>query len=152
MRKIIMMTIAVALATTATLVAAEQTDVLATVNQLVTAFNQGDNKALVALCTDEMCIIDEFAPHEWHGPGTCAKWLADYEADAKKNGITEGAVSIGKPRHLDVTGDRAYVVLPANYTFKENGKPKKETDATWTFTLQKVEAGWRVTGWAWAKP
>jgi hypothetical protein len=152
MRKMMMTTIAVAIATVATVIAAEQTDVMATVNQLVTAFNTGDSKGLVALCTGEMCIIDEFPPHEWHGSGTCAKWLADYGADAKKNGITDGAVSIGQPRHVDITGDRAYVVVPANYTYQENGKPKNETNATWTFTLQKVEAGWRVTGWAWAKP
>ena len=61
-------------------------------------------------------------------------------------------MSVGKPRHVDITGDRAYVVVPANYSYNENGKPKKETNASWTFALQKVEAGWRVIGWAWAKP
>ena len=144
-------TLAVALLTTTTLVASDQTEVMAATNQSVDAFNKGDTKGLVALCTDEMCIIDEFPPHEWHGAGTCSKWLADYDADAKKNGITDGAVTISKPRHIDVTGVRAYVVVPANYTYKQHGKPMKETNSTWTFTLQKVEGNWRITGWAWAK-
>ena len=91
------------------------------------------------------------SPYEWHGAGTCSKWLAGYEADAKKNGITDGADAIGKPRHVDVTANRAYVVIPANYIYKQHGKPMKETNSTWTFTLQKVQASWRVTGWAWAK-
>jgi ketosteroid isomerase-like protein len=150
MHKVII-TLAVTALTTATLLASEQTDVMATVNQLVASFNNGDTKSLLAACTDEMSIIDEFPPHEWHGAGTCSKWLADYDADAKKNGIADGVVTIGKPRHVDVTADRAYVVVPANYTYKQHGKPMKETNSTWTFTLQKVQAGWRVTGWAWAK-
>jgi len=147
----IMITLAVALLTTATLVASDQSDVMAVVNQLVVAFNNGDTKSLLAGCTDEMSIIDEFPPHEWHGAGTCAKWLGDYDADAKKNGITDGVVSIGEPRHVDVTAERAYVVVPATYTYKQHGKPMNETDSTWTFALQRVQAGWRVTGWAWAK-
>jgi SnoaL-like domain len=147
----IVMTMAVAVLTTAQLVASEQTDVMATVNQLVEAFNKGDTKSLLASCIDEMCIIDEFPPHEWHGAGTCTKWLADYDADARKNGISDGAVTIGKPRHVDVTADRAYVVVPANYTYKQHGKSMKEIGSIWTFALQKVEGSWRVTGWAWAK-
>ena len=66
----IMITLAGAVLTTATLVASEQTDVMATVNQLVAAFNKGDTKSLLDVCTDQMCIIDEFPPHEWHGAGT----------------------------------------------------------------------------------
>lgn len=147
----IMMTMAVAILTTTQLVASEQTDVMATMNQLVEAFNKGDTKSLLASCTDEMCIIDEFPPHEWHGSGTCSKWLADYDADAKKNGISDGAVTVHKPLHVDVTADRAYVVVPANYTYKQHGKSMKEIGSIWTFTLQKVEGSWRVTGWAWAK-
>ena len=52
---------------------------------------------------------------------------------------------------LIITADRAYVVVPANYTFKKNGKLVKETGSMFTFALQKGEAGWRITGWAWAK-
>jgi ketosteroid isomerase-like protein len=154
MRKL-MITVAVAVLMTGPLFAAEKSekaDVMDVVNQLMDAFNKGDQKTVLALCTDEMSIIDEFPPHEWHGAGACQKWLDDYDADAKKNGITDGVVGIGKPRHVDVTGDRAYVVVPASYTWKQNGKPEKETDATWTLTLQKGKDGWRITGWSWAKP
>jgi ketosteroid isomerase-like protein len=151
MRKL-MIAVAVALLVTKSLFAAEKDDVLAVVKQCNDAFNQGDVKAAVALGTDEMSIIDEFPPHEWHGPGAFAKWFADYDADAKKNGITDGKVTIGKARHVDVNGNRAYAVLNATYTWKQNGKPKKETNATWTFTLLKTKDGWRITGWCWSRP
>jgi len=35
-----------------------------------------------------------FHPYAWHGAGACAKWSSDYDADAKKKGITEGHVTL----------------------------------------------------------
>ena len=128
-----------------------QAAVLAPVHQFVDGFNKGDTKSLLSACADQTSILDEFPPHEWHGPGACAKWGSDFEADAKKNGITDGVVTLGSPRHVDITGDRAYVVVPANYTFKQKGKPGKEIGSTLTVALQKGPTGWRITGWAWAK-
>ena len=128
-----------------------QTAVLAPVNQFVDAFNKGDVKMLVASCADQTSILDEFPPHEWHGTGACAKWASDFDADAKKNGITDGVVTLSKASHVDITADRAYVVIPANYTFKQKGKPVSEVGSIITLTLQKIPAGWRITGWSWAK-
>ena len=131
--------------------ATEKTDVMATVRKFVENFNKGDAKAAAATCADQAAIIDEFPPHEWHGAGACAKWMEDYDADAKKNGITDGSVTLGAPLHVDVTADRAYVVVPATYKFKQNGKLNQETDSLLTIALQKTAAGWRMTGWAWTK-
>jgi ketosteroid isomerase-like protein len=125
--------------------------VMAVVNQFVNGFNKGDTKSALATCADQTSIIDEFPPHEWHGAGACAKWMADYEANAKKDGITDGVVTITSTKHLDVTGDRAYLVTLADYTWKEKGKPMKETASTFTFVLQKGAAGWRIIGWSWSR-
>lgn len=129
----------------------QEADVMVPVHQFVDGFNQGDTKTAAAACADQTSIIDEFPPHEWHGAGACSKWMDDYDADAKKNGITDGIVTLSKPRHIDITADHAYVVIPSNYTFKQKGKPVKETGSMFTFALQKGQAGWRITGWAWAK-
>ena len=149
MRKL-MIAVAVVFMTVGTLFASEQSDVVDTVNRFLDAFNKGDTKTVLALCMDDMSMLDEFPPHEWHGAGAMSKWSADYEADSKKKGVTDGKVTMGKPRHVDVTGDRAYVVAPANYTYKQNGKPMKE-DGEDTYALQKGKDGWRITGWCWAK-
>lgn len=132
-------------------VAAEKTDVLAPIHQFVNGFNKGDVKTALAACAEQTSIIDEIPPHEWHGAGACSNWATDFEADAKKNGITDGIVTLAKPRHVDVNGDRAYVVVPTSYTFKQKGKPKKEAGSTLTVALQKAATGWRITGWAWTK-
>ena len=128
-----------------------QTAVLVSVRQFVDGFNKGDTKTLLAACADQTSILDEFPPHEWHGTGACAKWVSDFDADAKKNGITDGFVTLSNPSHVDITSNRAYVVVPANYTFKQKGKPVSEVGSIIMLALQKNATGWRITGWSWAK-
>ena len=55
-------------------------------------------------------------------------------------------------RDIDITADRAYVVVPATYSYKEKGPPVTEPGSIWTLALKKGEAGWRITGWAWTAP
>jgi hypothetical protein len=132
-------------------IAAEKDDVMVPVKQFVDGFNKGDVKSALATCAEQTSIIDEFPPHEWHGPGACATWANDFDADAKKNGVTDGKVTLGKPKHVDVAADRAYVVVPASYAYKLKGKAMKEAGSMLTLALQKAAAGWRITGWAWTK-
>jgi ketosteroid isomerase-like protein len=131
--------------------ASDKTEVVAVVNQFLDGFNKGDTKAALATCAPQTAIIDEFSPYVWQGSTACSDWANDFDADAKKNGITDAIVTLGKPRHVDIVGDRAYLVMPANFKFKVKGKPTAETGSTFTVTLQKLAAGWRITGWAWAK-
>jgi ketosteroid isomerase-like protein len=146
----IFMAMALCAAMQLTAVAQDNSAVLARIHQFVDAFNHGDTKAMVAASADQVSIIDEFPPHSWSGAGAIAKWVRDYDADAKKNGITDGVVTIGSPRHIDVTADCAYVVVPADYTYKQNGKVVKETGSIFTLVLQKSATGWRIMAWSWA--
>jgi hypothetical protein len=134
-----------------TAAASDEADVMASVHRFVDAFNKGDTKTATAACANHAFIIDEFPPYQWQGAGACSTWMNDYDADAKKNGITDGIVTLDSPRHVDVTADRAYVVVPANYAFNEKGKPVKEVGSLLTIALQKAEAAWRITGWSWSK-
>jgi ketosteroid isomerase-like protein len=132
--------------------ASEKSDVADTVSKFLDAFNKGDTETAAAVCAEETSIIDEFPPHEWHGAGGCAKWMAAYDEDAKKNGISDGIVTLGKPRHIDVTGHRAYVVIPATYVYKKQGTEEKEVGSILTVALHKEkDTGWHITGWSWAK-
>ena len=126
----------------------DKTDVLAAVKAYVDDFNKGDTAAASALCTGQAAIIDDFAPHIWQGAAACADWAAALEAFAKAQGITDPKVTVGKPKALSTTGDRAYAVLPAHYTYRQHGKPVNEP-GLFTFALQKRDAGWRIAGWSW---
>ncbi len=132
-------------------VASPERDVMAVVNQFISGFNTGDFKRAVATCASPASIIDDFPPHEWHGVTACADWASAYAADAKKDGITGGRVTMGTPWRVDVTGTRAYVVVPVAFSFKDHGKPVKETGAVFTVALQRLAPGWLITGWAWAR-
>jgi SnoaL-like domain len=131
--------------------ASETTEVMATVHQFIDGLNKGDTKTALAACAAPSSIIDEFPPHEWQGVTACADWSNDFDTYNKKSGITDPIATLGKPKHVDITGDRAYVVVPATYTYKQNGKRATESGSILTVALQKVTAGWRITGWAWAK-
>lgn len=135
------------LATSAT--ASDTTDVMAAVNQSKDAFNKGDSKAFLATCAPQAVVVDEFAPYVWSGATACSDWWSANAANDKKLGSTNGVLTISKPWHVTVDGDRAYVVVPAKYTDMQNGK-KTVDSAVWTVTLQKT-SGWLVTGSAWAQ-
>lgn len=130
--------------------ASDKTEVMATVNQFIDGFNNGDVKSALATCASPVSIVDEFPPYAWQGPTACADWANDFEANAKKDAITDSVVTLAKPRHVNVSADRAYVVVKADYKYKQKGKKVSQKGATMTVALQKSAAGWRITGWAWA--
>lgn len=129
----------------------ENAAVMAAVNQFNDGMNKGDTKTALATCASPAFIIDEFPPHSWSGATACADWANDFDAFNKKSGVTDVKATLGKPRHVDITGDRAYVVVPATYTYKEKGKRVTESGSTLTAAMQKGADGWRITAWTWSK-
>jgi hypothetical protein len=150
MRNILIAVVVAASAVTAPDAAAQETEVMAVVNQFVDGFNQGDTKSALAACGAETSIIDEFPPYVWHGKGACSTWASDFEAFAKENEMTDAVVTLNKARRFDVAAEHAYVVIPAGMTYKSKGQPMSATDAVFTVALKKGESGWRITGWSWA--
>jgi ketosteroid isomerase-like protein len=125
-------------------------DVMTPIRQFIDGFNKGDVPSALAACADQAFVIDEIPPYEWSGAGACGKWASDYDADAKKKGITAGAVTMGMPRHHEVSGDRAYVVIPTSYEVTQKGKQVKQTGAVMAVTLRKGASGWKITAWSWS--
>jgi len=136
--------------TAGTAQATDKTDVMATLQQFIDGFNKGDVKSALATCASPVSIVDEFPPYAWQGANACADWANDFEANATKNGITDSVVTLQKPKHVDVVGDRAYVVVPANYDYKVKGKKTSQKGSIMAAAFQKTAAGWRITGWSWA--
>ncbi|HEY6860503.1 MAG TPA: hypothetical protein VI358_12050 [Pseudolabrys sp.] len=126
----------------------DKIDVMRPVREFVDSFNKGDVKAA---CANQSTIIDEFPPYLWQGATACADWSNDFDAFRAKNGIVDPKITLGLGQHVDVMGDRAYVVVPAHLTFKQNGKRVSERDPILTVSLQKIADTWRIAGWAWSK-
>ncbi len=119
--------------------------------QYIDAFNKGDVKAMTACFAVPGSILDGLAPHVWHGPTACEDWYRDVLVAAEHEGATDYLVTIGTPLHANVTGDSAYAVVPASMTFKLRGKQITQSGAIFTTAFRKLEDGWRITAWAWAK-
>jgi ketosteroid isomerase-like protein len=132
-------------------VASASTDAMATVTKAIMAFNRGDLKGFAALCTSPASVIDDFPPHSWSGENTCNDWAAALAAANKSSDISNETVLLGAPWHVDVTGDRAYVVVPASLRYNMKGKPVKETGSVFTVVLAKTAKGWLMSAWSWAQ-
>lgn len=151
MKRLLIAFAIVAAAATQSARASDTTDVMTTIGKFVDGFNKGDTAAIAATHADPVFIIDEFPPYVWQGSRAWMAWVLDFDAFAKKEGLTEAKVTLDKPKHIDIVGDRAYVVTPANMSFKVKGEPASETGSIFTLALHKTQAGWRITGWSWAK-
>ena len=129
--------------------ASDKDDVVAVVQKWADGFNSNDIEASRAVCAPDAVVLDDFPPHVWQGTDACGKWFKAYGAMAVKTSVTDGKIVVGVPRHLDIESDEAYLVAPVILTFNKSGKRVKE-DGVLTMALHKGDAGWRITGWAWA--
>ena len=125
----------------------------ATMQKFIDSFNKGDAAAAAAThsATADLAIVDEVAPFLWNGPQAFQTWAADLDSDAKKNGITDQNVAISAPTRSVTSADRAYLVVPAVYTFKQRGVAMREK-AQMTVVLKKDASGWLIHGWTWTGP
>jgi hypothetical protein len=92
---------------------------MAAVLQYVDAFNSGDRKAMAATCADPMQILDGMSPHVWQGPTASDDWYRDVLTEGEHVGASGYQITLGEPRHVDVTADNAYVVVPAIMTLRD---------------------------------
>jgi ketosteroid isomerase-like protein len=124
---------------------------LAAVRQYIEGFNRGDVKSMAATCAVPVSILDGMAPHVWHGPTASEDWYRDAMTEGEHLGAANYSVALGEPLHVQITGDSAYVLLPATMSFKLRGQQVTQSGATFTVALRKVDDGWRIAAWAWAK-
>ena len=96
-------------------------------------------------------ILDGMAPHVWHGPAAPLDWYRDVLAEGEHAGVSGYVVNVGDPRHSNITGDAAYVVVPASMKINVQGMEVTQTGATFTVALRKLPEGWRIAAWAWTK-
>jgi hypothetical protein len=128
-------------------------ELMAPIQTFIDSFNKGDTVAAAATHTTgaDLAIVDEVPPYFWQGSKAFQAWGADLESDAKKQGITNPMVTLSPPTRTESTGDQAYVVVPAVYTFNQRGAAMREA-AQMTFVLKKSASGWLIHGWTWTGP
>ncbi len=124
---------------------------IAAVRQYIDAFNKGDSEALAAIFAVPSSILDGTPPHVWQGPTASHDWYRDVLIEGEQHNASDYFVTLGEPLHTTITGDSAYVVVPATMTFKVQGQQVTQTSAVFIVALRKLPEGWRIASWAWAK-
>jgi ketosteroid isomerase-like protein len=125
-------------------------DVLTAFNTEMKAYNKGDVQAFMAGCAPSATAIDEFPPYVWQGSGACAQWWHSFEAWSKESDVRYGMGTLGTPMRVEVTGDRAYLVIPATFPYTDHGKAVTAS-GTFAVTMAKSGGRWLITAWAWAR-
>ena len=153
MRKVAVAVVVCLFAGVAVSAATPDPQLIAPIQKFIDDFNKGDAAGAAAThaATADLAITDEVAPYFWRGAQAFQAWSADLESDAKKKGITDQMVTISAPTRVETTGEQAYVVVPAVYTYKERGVAMREA-AQMSFVLKKGASGWLIHGWTWTGP
>lgn len=127
--------------------------ITAPVFTFVDAFNKGDVAAAAAThaAGADLAILDEVPPFVWRGPNAFQAWMAALDADAKQKGLDVPKVTLGKVTRVETSGDDAYVVVPATYTFTQKGVAMIER-AQIAVALKRGTGGWLIHSWAWTGP
>lgn len=86
---------------------------MSTVHRYIDAFNEGDVKGMAAAFAVPGSILDGMPPHVWQGTSAAQDWYRDVLINTKKEGASDFFVTLGTPQHMEITGDAAYLVVPA---------------------------------------
>jgi ketosteroid isomerase-like protein len=122
--------------------------VMAPISAVLKYTNANDTSKLDAYYTSDAVVIDEFAPYVWTGSSAGARWWTSLMAVNRKTSISNMKASMQPVQHFNVSGDKAYVVVPATVSFFYKGKPQKET-GTLTMTLQRSGTDWKIATQTW---
>jgi hypothetical protein len=90
-------------------------------------------------------------PHFWQGPTAARDWYADVLTEGELHHAAGYFVTLDEPVHNSITGDSAYVVVPATMSFDIGDKHITQMGAFFTVALGKLVEGWRIAAWAWTK-
>jgi hypothetical protein len=124
---------------------------LAAVHSYVDAFNRGDGDGMAACFVAQGSILDGMAPHLWFGPNAASDWYRDVLAEGEHLDAGDYHATLGDPIHDNITGESAYLVVPASMTFRFKDRQITQTGASFTFALTKQDDIWRIAAWSWAK-
>ena len=118
------------------------------VRQFIEGFNDDDVERVQAACADETSIIDDFPPHQWTGRGATTTWYRDMAGMAAEYGMSAWSVTLSEARNVAVSDRDAYVVVPIDVRWLQDGTPADRTGYL-TVALREGAEGWRISARAW---
>jgi ketosteroid isomerase-like protein len=115
--------------------------------------NQGDAPAALAYFLPDASIVEDLAPYSWRGPAAGTEWLQAMNTNAERSGMSGVNMHFLPATMVQITGDRAYAVIPGDLTYSFKDGTVRHAQGHVTFSLQRVAARWRIGSltWAWER-
>ena len=123
--------------------------IMSTVDGVIAAANANDISRLNSFFTQDAVLIDEFAPFVWKGPNAGARWWGELDAMNAASHISNVHIAVQQVTQSNVTRGHAYVVLHLVITWRDHGKPWRES-GLWALTLHTGSASWKIATASWA--
>ena len=120
------------------------------IDLLIASTNSQLGSGVGAAYVPSPTIVDEFTPFQWSGPAASTRWLHDFAAATKSEGMTRLNLLRHAPSYMRVNGSRAWVIVPMDLTFYMKGHRQKEEGA-WTFVLAWSGHSWLIGSSSWAQ-
>lgn len=118
------------------------------VREFIEGFNNDDVDRMEAACAEETWIIDDFPPHEWMARGATRRWYRDMARMASDYRMSDWSVKLDEPRHVTESDRHAYVVVPIDVRWLQDGTWQERTGSM-TVALCEAAEVWRISACAW---
>lgn len=119
------------------------------VTRFIEGFNADDVVEMQAACLDDTDIIDDFPPHQWAGHEATTRWYREMAGWAGEYGMSDWSVTLDEPRHVNVSDQGAYVMVPVAVRWVEEGAPVERLGSL-ALALREPSDGWRISAFAWS--
>ena len=121
----------------------DKADVLAQIRSTVDAFTRGE-----PLANSPQMVIDNLPPYRFQGPTAVTDWGKAYTDSTSGKNVTNASLKLSAPKTVEVSGTHAYVAVPGEWRFNENGKSVVNHGVI-TVVLDKVDRNWQISAWIW---
>jgi ketosteroid isomerase-like protein len=126
--------------------------VMATITRMTEAVNRGDMPTAFAAFTPSPMIVEDLAPYRWQGPGTPQAWVDGMGANAQAHGITTINMKLSPPTRIEITGDRAYAIVPGLLSYGLKDGHSEHAQGLITFLLLRTAGDWKIDSLVWSGP
>lgn len=115
----------------------------------IAAANADNLAALNSYFARNAVVVDEFAPFVWSGPDAARRWWAAMDSTNAAEHVSAMHVQMQEITRANITRSGAYVVVRLGITWRDHGKPWRET-GLWALTLHPSANAWKIVSASWA--
>ena len=112
----------------------------------MSALPRGKHASVFA--SEGVCIVENFAPFLFCGPGAARAWEAGFRAHSAEGQLSGLVARFDEAHDFTKSGTRVYFSLPTTWSGRTHGRSFEEHGA-WAFVLERDQEAWHIVGYGW---